>query len=55
MDEVAAMRLQVQAFAGGIITEEDTDGLLLRVGIEGSLDGLATLVGRRPLVDLDAG
>ena len=41
VEEVVAMRLEVQALAGRVGGDQDADGVELRVGVEGPLDLLA--------------
>ena len=47
------MRLEVETFAGGIGGDEDTDGMLLRIGIECLLDLFSFSDRRRAVIDLD--
>src|SRR5208337_1755727 len=54
MEQVPTMSLEVQALAGSVGGDQDTDGVLLRVGREGPLDLLPLGLRRRAVVDGDA-
>ena len=54
VEEVPAMGLEVESLARGVGRDEDPDGMLLRVGVEGALDLLALGLGRRAVVDADS-
>ena len=54
MDEIEAPGLQVDAFAGRIGADQDAQGLLGRVGVEGLLDRLAPVAAGRTREDADA-
>jgi hypothetical protein len=43
MEQITAVGLEVEAFAGGISRNQDAHGMLARLGIEGELDRLAFL------------
>src|SRR5438046_2018892 len=45
VEEVGALALEVDAFAGGVGGEEDADGMIGEGAVEGALDVLALLVG----------
>ena len=44
MEQVSAVVLQVHTLARGVGGDEDAEGVLLRVGVEGPLDLLAGVV-----------
>jgi hypothetical protein len=44
VEEVSAEALEVHALAGGVGGEENADGMLVRLAVEGPLDLLALLV-----------
>ena len=54
MDEVEAPGLQVDAFPGRIGADQDAQGLLGRIGVEGLLDRLAAVAAGRTREDADA-
>ena len=54
VEEVRAVRLEVQALARGVGGEEDAQRVLRRVGVEAALDLLAPRAAREAVDDLDA-
>ena len=54
VEEVGAVRLEVQALAGGVGGEQDAQRVLGRVGVEAALDLLAPAPAGEAVDDLDA-
>src|SRR5206468_7944715 len=54
VEQVRAVRLEVEPFPSGIRCQEDTQGFHLGVGVEAALDLLAAGPGRKAIDDLDA-
>ena len=48
------MRLEVEAFAGRVGGEQDTQRILRRIGVEPALDLLTALAARQPVDDRNA-
>ena len=55
VDEVVAMSLEVETFAGGVGADQDADGRFLRRQVEGAFDRLAFFRAGGAVEDLDAG
>ena len=53
MEEVGAVGLEVQALAGRVGGDQDAEGMLARVGVEGELDGFPLVMRRRTVEDRD--
>ena len=53
MEEVGAMGLEVQSLAGRVGGDQDAEGMLGRVGVEGELDGFALVMRCRTVEDRD--
>ncbi len=54
VEEAVAVRLEIDALAGGVGGHENAKRVLLRMLVEGALDGLTFVRGRGTVVDRDA-
>ena len=54
VEEVPAVRLEVEAFARGVRGDQDAERVFRRICVEGRLDGLALVGGRGAVKDRDA-
>ena len=54
MEQVRAMRLEIQSFARGVSREKNAKRILCRIGVEPALDFLSPHTARQPVDHLDA-